>query len=121
MIGEKKKYTLYWANSANHNFEYILCVLFWFTQSHRGGFKTITDSEKFWLSASSLKHQGVRRGNKRWMSELFTHQQPGGDGDDVGHRVFSGDVLAGFGDVAEDIAVDDSAEDEVDMANQDER
>lgn len=48
-------------------------------------------------------------------------QQPGGDGDDVGHRVFSGDVLAGFGDVAEDIAVDDSAEDEVNMADQDER
>lgn len=55
------------------------------------------------------------------MSWLLTHQQPGGDGDDVGHRVFSGDVLAGFGDVAEDIAVDDSAEDEVNMADQDER
>ena len=55
------------------------------------------------------------------MSSLLTHQQPGGDGDDVGHRVLSGDVLAGFGDVAEDIAVDDSAEDEVNMADQDER
>lgn len=49
-----------------------------------------------------------------------THQQAGGDGDDVGHRVLSGDVVAGFGDVAEDAAVDNSSEDEVDVSDQDE-
>lgn len=51
---------------------------------------------------------------------LVTHQQPGGDGDDVGQSVLGGDVIRGVGDVAEDAAVDDGAKDEVDMAHQDE-
>lgn len=50
----------------------------------------------------------------------MTYQQAGGDGDDVGNSVFSGDMLAGFGNVAEDIAMDNSSEDEVNMADQDE-
>lgn len=50
-----------------------------------------------------------------------THQQPRGDGDDVGQRVFGGDVVGGVGNVAQDTSVDDGAEDEVNMADEDER
>ena len=51
----------------------------------------------------------------------LTHQQAGGDRDDVGHSVLSGYVLAGFGNVPQDISMDNSSEDEVKMADQDER
>lgn len=54
------------------------------------------------------------------MSNLLTYQQARGDRDDVGYSVLSGDMLAGFGNVAEDIAMDNSSKDEVNMANQDE-
>lgn len=54
------------------------------------------------------------------MSSLLTHQQARCDRDDVGCSVFSGDMLVGFGNVAEDIAMDNSSKDEVNMANQDE-
>lgn len=50
----------------------------------------------------------------------MTYQQARGNGDDVGHRVFSGYVLAGVGDVPEDVAVDYGPEDEVNVADQDE-
>lgn len=49
-----------------------------------------------------------------------THQQAGGDRDNVGYGVFSGDILAGFGNVAEDIAMDNSSKDEVNVSDQDE-
>lgn len=52
---------------------------------------------------------------------MLTHQQARGDGDDVDDSIFSGEVLAGVGNVAKDIAVDDGSEDEVNVANQDER
>lgn len=52
---------------------------------------------------------------------MLTHQQARGNGDDVDYSIFSGDVLAGIGNVAEDIAMDDGSEDEVNVANQDER
>lgn len=51
---------------------------------------------------------------------LLTHQQAGGHGDDVAHGVFSGDVLPGIGNVAENAAVDDGAEDEVNVPDQNE-
>jgi len=49
-----------------------------------------------------------------------SYQQTRGDGDDVGHGVLRGDVLAGLGDVAEHVAMDDGTQDEVDVAHQDE-
>lgn len=52
---------------------------------------------------------------------MLTYQQARGNGDDVDYSIFSGDVLAGIGNVAEDIAMDDGSEDEVNVANQDER
>lgn len=53
--------------------------------------------------------------------KTLTHQQAGGYGDDVDYSVFSGELLAGIGNVAEDIAMDNGSEDEVDVANEDER
>lgn len=50
-----------------------------------------------------------------------THQQPRGDRDDVGQCVFGGDMISGVGNVAENTAVDNSAKDEVNMTDQDER
>lgn len=52
---------------------------------------------------------------------MLTHQQARGSGDDVDYSIFSGDVLAGIGNVTEDIAMDDGSEDEVNVANHDER
>lgn len=51
----------------------------------------------------------------------MTYQQARGNRDDVGYRVFSGYVLAGVGDVSEDVAMDYSSKDEVNVADQDER
>lgn len=51
---------------------------------------------------------------------MLTHQQAGGNGDDVDDGVFSRELLGGIGDVAEDIAMDNRSEDEVNVANQDE-
>lgn len=53
--------------------------------------------------------------------EVKTHQQARGDGDNVDHGVLGGDLLAGVGNVAKDIAMYDRSEDEVNVANQDER
>lgn len=51
---------------------------------------------------------------------MLTHQQAGGNRNDVDDSVFSGELLAGIGNVAEDIAVYDRSEDEVNVADQDE-
>lgn len=55
------------------------------------------------------------------ISRLGTHQQPRRDRDDVGCGVFGGDVFVGFGNVAEDVPVDDGSDDEVNVADEDER
>ena len=49
----------------------------------------------------------------------MTHQQARCDRDDVGDRVFSTNMLAGFGNVAENASMDNSSKNEVNMANQD--
>lgn len=50
---------------------------------------------------------------------MGTHQKSRGDRNDVGHRVLGADMLAGFGNVAKDAAVDNGSKDEVNMTNQD--
>lgn len=65
-----------------------------------------------------LNHWADLKPNKR--SGEVTHQQARGDRNDVGYSVLSTDVLAGFGNVTQDTAMDDGSEDEVDMTNQDE-
>lgn len=56
----------------------------------------------------------------RGKGKTSTHQQAGGNGDDVDHSVFSGEFLGGIGNVAEDVAMDNCSQDEVNVANQDE-
>ncbi len=51
---------------------------------------------------------------------VLTHQQARGDRDNVGYSVFSGDPLFGSGNVAEDAPMDNSSEDEANVADQDE-
>lgn len=50
-----------------------------------------------------------------------THQQARSDREDVVCRVLGGNASTGLGNVAENTAVDDGAQDEVDMADDDER
>lgn len=54
------------------------------------------------------------------MQYLLTYQQARGDRDDIGCSVFSRDVLTGLGNMAEDIPMDNSTQDEVNMADKNE-
>lgn len=54
------------------------------------------------------------------MSDAVTYQQARGDRNDVGYSVLRTNVLTGFGNVAQDAAMDDGCQDEVNMADQDE-
>lgn len=53
-------------------------------------------------------------------NRTVTHQQSRGDRDDICCGVLCGDVLTGFGNVPQDISMDNSPKDKVNMTNEDE-
>lgn len=89
--------------------------------SVRGNVKhTLTGEVKPYQNLPNLKiHLRSALHRQHWKHS--THQQARSDREDIVCRVLGGNASTGFGNVAENTAVDDGAQDEVDMANDDER